>query len=233
MKTRIFIGVVLALVLGGGVILYLRFRDNPSSPATLEYGKEIALPAPKTVGTLSCEETLAKRRSHREFSNKPLSLEQISQLCWAAQGITEKKSGFRTAPSAGGLFPVTVFVLDAEGMFAYFPAEHVLRQTLKGDLRPKLRKAAYNQAWVEDAPLMLIIAVDMGKTAIKYGAKAERYCWIEVGHVGQNVLLQATAMELAAVPVGGFEEQRVSTLLSLPETLRPVYLIPLGYPKNS
>ncbi len=175
-------------------------------------------------------EVLKRRRSRREFSGKSLSLAQVAQLCWAAQGITDDIQGFRTAPSAGALYPITVFVVDTNGVYEYEPAGHALRQAAAGDLRGKLQAAALDQPCVGEAPLCLVIAVDVARTASKYGSRAERYCLLEAGHVAQNVLLQATALGLAGVPVGAFDHRRVASTLALPPNLRPVYLLPLGYP---
>lgn len=193
-------------------------------------GIKIPLPAPHTKGNLSVAEAIAKRRSHREFAAKSLAPEEVSQLCWAAQGITNKEQGLRASPSAGALYPITVFVMNSEGLFEYEPDGHLLRKLLGGDLREKLQAAALDQSCVGEAPLCLIIMMDVSVTAAKYGSHAERYCLIEVGHVAQNVLLQATALDLAGVPVGAFNERQVSSLLQLPKNLQPVYLLPLGHP---
>jgi len=154
----------------------------------------------------------------------------VAQLCWAAQGITDQAGGGRTAPSAGALYPLTVFVVDAAGLGEYEPRLHALRDVLSGDIRGELQAAAHDQPWVGAAPVCLVIAMDVGQTAAKYGRRAERYCLLEAGHAAQNVLLQATALGLGGVPVGAFDDDRVSDLLRLPRNLRPVYLIPLGYP---
>jgi SagB-type dehydrogenase family enzyme len=182
---------------------------------------------------MTLSEALARRRSVREFAQKRLEPGQIAQLCWAAQGITEKGEGFRTAPSAGALYPITVFTVDHEALQEYDPKAHSLRQVIAGDLRGNLQAAAHDQSCVGSAPLCLVIAIDINKSAVKYGDRAERYCLLEAGHVAQNVLLQATAMGLGGVPVGAFDDQRVSTVLRLPKRLRPVYLLPLGYPVDA
>jgi SagB-type dehydrogenase family enzyme len=206
-------------------------RDHVTS-SDAQGGPEMRLPAPDRQGGMTVSEALARRRSVREFAHTRLEPELIAQLCWAAQGITEKVEGLRTAPSAGALYPIAAFTVDHEALREYDPKAHSLRQVIAGDLRGNLQTAAHDQSCVGSAPLCLVIAIDIDTTAKKYGDRAERYCLLEAGHVAQNVLLQATAMGFGGVPVGAFDDQRVSTVLRLPKRLRPVYLLPLGYPAN-
>jgi len=188
----------------------------------------ISLPPAQTAGGMSLTEALAQRRSQRAFSSKPLSREQIGQLCWAAQGITRKEGGLRTAPSAMALYPIHVFVVSDEGACEYVPQEHALRPlTLDGALS-KLRKAA-GQAVVDAAPVSIVLAMEPDRLKAKCGDKSERYSLLEVGHIAQNVLLQATAMGLVSLPAGGIDEGKVGAALDLPKGLRPVYVLPLGY----
>lgn len=199
----------------------LTIREKP--------GQAVRLPPPKTQGGMAVAEALANRRSVREFSERLLTQEGIAQLCWAAQGITDKAAGFRTAPSAGALYPAVVFVVDASGAYEYEPAAHALRQVIAGDPRLDLHRASYDQRSVGTAPFCMVIAVDVSRTATKYGNRAERYCLIEAGHIAQNVLLQATADGLAGVSVGAFDDRKIAALLKLPPNLQPVYLLPIGY----
>jgi SagB-type dehydrogenase family enzyme len=175
-------------------------------------------------------EALARRRSVRDFATQPLSLEEVGQLCWAAQGVTDETAGLRAAPSAGARYALTVFVVDGTGVSQYEPRGHHLREVVSGDLRPMLQAAAHDQPCVGAAPVSLVIAMDVSRIASKYGRRAERYALLEAGHAAQNVLLQATALGLGGVPVGAFSDEEVSTLLHLPANSDPVYLIPLGYP---
>ncbi len=192
---------------------------------------EIPLSLPETHGGMPVVEALAHRRSHREFAAQRPSAAQVAQLCWAAQGITEGEQDLRTAPSAGALFPITIFVIDHSGVYQYEPRQHRLHRVHAGDVRAKLQAAALDQSCVGSAPLCLVVAFDCARSASKYGRQAERYCLLEAGHVAQNVLLQATAIGLVGVPVGAFEDERVATVLGLAPNLRPVYLLPLGAPR--
>ncbi len=168
----------------------------------------------------------------RGFAPRVLSTEQIGQLCWAGQGITDEAQSFRTAPSAGALHPISLFVANSAGLHAYEPRPHALRRTIDGDIRAKLQAAALDQPCIGSAPLCFIVAMDVDRSAAKYGGRAERYCLLEAGHVAQNVLLQATALGLGGVPVGAFDDRAVARTLHLAANLRPVYLIPVGYPEE-
>jgi SagB-type dehydrogenase family enzyme len=193
--------------------------------------KVSALPAASREGKMSLEESLAKRRSIRSFKSQALTREQIAQLCWAAQGISEPKRGLRTCPSAGALYPLELYVVTAEGVERYVPGTHATEKHLAGDMRAKLQAAALGQSCVGQAPATFVIAGVFARTQRKYGQRAERYVWIEVGHAGQNILLEATAMGLGAVPVGAFKDKDVAAALSLPGDHVPLYLIPVGAPK--
>lgn len=193
-------------------------------------GKSIELPPPQKTGGLPLNEALARRRSHREFAAKELTGEQVSQLCWSGQGISSE-GGLRTAPSAGALYPVTLLLADRRGVWEYRPESHSLASRRDEDVRKQLQTAALGQEMIGEAPACFIVAIDVSRTAEKYGKRAERYCLIEAGHVAQNLLLTATSQGLAAVPVGALDESRASSILGLPSRLEAIYLIPVGSPR--
>lgn len=196
----------------------------------------IRLPAPRLTSSIALEQAISQRHSVREFSGDGVNLRMISQLLWACQGAT--LDGRRTAPSAGGLYPLVICLVAqrtvelSPGAYCYLPqvegggAALVLLKS--GELLPALSSAAGGQECVRDCAGCLIITAEVGRTAAKYGSRAERYVLIEVGHAAQNVLLQATALGLGAVPVGAFEQIRVKDLLGNSET--PFYLMPFGVP---
>jgi SagB-type dehydrogenase family enzyme len=188
----------------------------------------IPLPPPRLKGAMSLEEALAARRSDRELSGEALSTAELSQLFWAAQGITGA-GGFRTAPSAGALYPLELYVATAGGLFHYEPRGHRLLRLSTADPRPALRRAALDQAPVGEAPAVVVIAARVARTEAKYGpARSPRYVHLEAGHAAQNLLLMAVALGRAGVPVGAFDDARVRHTLSLPEGEGPLYLIPIG-----
>lgn len=190
------------------------------------------LPPPTTKGRMSLEEAIRLRRSVREFSDKPVSIAQVGQMCWAGQGITDPRRGFRAAPSAGALYPMELYVVTPEGVEHYRPKEHALERHLSGDQRRTLHERGGVQAVVQTAPVTFVIAAEVERSAGKYRERAERYCFMEAGHIAQNILLQATALHLAGVPIGGVDDDRVAEALRLPSGYRVLYVLPVGHPRD-
>ncbi len=194
------------------------------------------LPAPARDGSLSVETALRERRSLREFRNEPLSLRDLSQLMWATQGISNPEGG-RTAPSAGALYPLEVYAVIgrvenlAPGVYRYRPRDHALAQVSSGDRRAGVAAAALEQSWIQEAPVVVVIAAVYGRTTRKYGLRGHRYVHIEAGHAGENLCLQAVALKLGATVVGAFDDAALQTLLNLPREEQPLALIPVGRPR--
>lgn len=191
-------------------------------------GKIIELPQPNMDGLISLEKAIAARRSRRNFLREALTIEQIGQLVWAAQG-QDTGSRYRTAPSAGATYPLEVFVVTSEGLFHYSPQKHILEVLAEKDLRSELAGAAWGQGFIEAAPLTIVFAVQFSRTTGRYGQRGIRYVYMEAGHAAQNVALQAEAMGLGSVAVGAFDDTSVSRLLSLPDYLEPVYMVVVGH----
>ncbi|MEN8007811.1 MAG: SagB/ThcOx family dehydrogenase [Candidatus Krumholzibacteriota bacterium] len=195
--------------------------------------QQVKLPDPNRQGELSVEEGLQKRRSVREYAPGPLKLEDVAQILWAAQGFNDPE-GYRTAPSAGALYPLEVYLVVGEvsdlpaGVYHYRPRQHDLVLVKSGDMRGPLFSASIRQEYVRDAPAVLAIAGVFERTARKYGQRARRYVHMEVGHAAQNVYLQAVAIGLGTVMVGAFDDGDVQKLLGLPQDHEPLALMPLG-----
>ncbi len=196
---------------------------------TQRYPTVVELPSPELTGTLSLEQSLHDRRSVREYATTPLTLDEIGQLLWAGQGITDD-DGHRTAPSAGARYPLELYAITAAELMHYLPAGHRVEQRVDSTILGALPDAAFDQEFVGNAPLVVVIAADPARTEQEYGAMAGDLVQREVGHVAQNILLQATALGLAAVPVGGFDPATVEGLLALPPGQAVQYLIPIGRP---
>lgn len=240
MRRRSFLGLVAgALTAAVGLALFSigKLDETRSTSTETSHVAHTGLP-PKTSGLVSVEETLARRRSIREYSEKPLSVEQIMQLLWAAQGITQEQYGFRTAPSAGGTYPLEVYLvakpsgvegLDA-GIYHYEPRDHSLVKVITGDFSKQLMAAALDQEWVGSAPVNLVITAIFERTTGKYGERGVRYVWQETGHAAQNIYLQAVALGLGNVVVGGFHDSEVQKILQLSDFEKPAYVIPVGFP---
>jgi SagB-type dehydrogenase family enzyme len=207
--------------------------SRPSDPRA-----ERALPAPRDKGPLSLEETLKTRRSVRSYRHKALSLEQLSQLLWAANGITGKDSRFRTAPSAGGLHPLDFHVVVGEGSVIGLEAgvwqheadRHAVTLSTDGDHRGALCEAARGQRHVAAAEIVVVVTLDVAKTTERYGVDGSRYSLVEVGLATENLLLQAHALGLGACVIGGFDPPAVSRCLGLPDDQEPVLLVTMGHP---
>jgi SagB-type dehydrogenase family enzyme len=196
----------------------------------------VDLPAPRRDSAYSLERSLSERRSVREFKQAALTLAEISQLLWAAQGVTGP-GGLRTAPSAGALYPLEVYLVVgsiqnvAAGVYKYEPIEHRLAQIGTEDRRVDLAGAAYDQEWVAGGAALLVVTGVERRTTGKYGERGVRYVHMEAGHAAQNVLLQAVALGLGGAVVGAFDDDRVRRILGLPKGKQPLYLIPLGRPQ--
>jgi len=198
-------------------------------PTPPEYLDVIVLPPPSTRGRVSLEEAIATRRSVRRYKRRGLEDEQLSQLLWALQGITDD-DGLRAAPSAGALYPLELYLVTGDGLFRYEPRGHRLGKLADRDPRRDLAAAALGQEEVQDAPATFVLTAVYERIERKYGhARGERYTMMEVGHAAQNLLLQATALGLASVPIAAFEDERVRAALELPPDHDPLYLIPVGY----
>jgi SagB-type dehydrogenase family enzyme len=188
---------------------------------------------------MSLEEAIARRRSIRRYRSQPVSLSQLSQVLWAAQGITGARGRFRAVPSAGATYPLEIFVLAGrdtvvglgEGVYRYDVESHSLDLQRKGDLRAKLSAAALNQGYIAEAPADIVVCAAYERIARSYGGWAERYVHMEVGHVGQNIQLQAVALGLASVVIGAFADEGVGEILGLERQIRPLYVMPLGKPQ--
>ena len=233
MNRRAFLGV---LARGAAVCCTLSAgaRAAPATPR-MQAMPTILLPAPRTQSAYALERALRERRSSRHFARAPLTLQEVAQLLWAAQGVTHGQ-GLRSAPSAGALYPLQAYFVAfhvsglAPGVYRYVPQRHELNLIVHGDVRAQLAAAALGQSAVAEAPGVLVLAAVEARSTGKYGARGIAYVEREAGHAAQNVLLQATALQLAGVPVGAFDDARVAAALGLAADERPLYLVPLGRP---
>ena len=166
----------------------------------------------------------------RHFTSIPLALSQISQILWAAQGITRDWGG-RTAPSAGALYPLELYLALRDGFFHYSPRSHQLEHVSDHDFIDALASVALGQQCIRESSAVVVIAAVYERMEQKYGRRGERYAKVEAGHAAQNILLQAVSQGIGAVPVGAFHDDDVRRFLSLPADHEPLYLIPLGYIK--
>lgn len=217
-RARLGVGVGLAALLAGDGACPERACADEGEPA---------LVSPRTQGSTSLEQVLARRRSVRTFAPRDVTWSDVGQLAWAAQGVTA--APLRTAPSAGALYPIELYVATRQGLFIYEPATHRVRLKVRADVRPRLAAHALGQAAVAEAPVSFVFVGVVSRTQAKYGARAERYVALEAGHAAQNLWLQATALGLGAVTIGAFDDRGIRDVLGAPADHLPLYVVPVGY----
>ncbi len=233
MKKAYVIIIVIALI-GFGIGGYSILKPEDVPMLNKPNNEKIKLQEPKYNSETSIEKALLKRRSVREFKNEPLTLAEVSQLLWAAQGITEPRRDFRTAPSAGALYPLEVYVVIGnvkevpKGVYVYKPHKHELVKVRDGDVRDELSAAALGQNWVEEGSVVIVIAAVYERTTQKYGDRGIRYVRIETGSAAQNVYLQAVSLDLGTVFVGAFHDDEVIKILNMSDKENPLCIMPVG-----
>lgn len=225
-------GWISGVCLVGVFVMSVPAYASPGS-VTTRSDDAVSLPAPRRDSGFSIERTLHERRSVREFGKTALTLEEVSQLLWAAQGVTSR-DGLRAAPSAGALYPLELYLVAGRirdfdpGIYKYASAGHKLVKIIAGDQRDELALAAHGQDCVADAPVVLVFTAVERRTTRKYGSRGIGYVHIEVGHAAQNLLLQAEALGIGAATVGAFDDGSVAKLIGMGREERPLYLIPVG-----
>jgi SagB-type dehydrogenase family enzyme len=193
----------------------------------------VRLPTPRFEGPVSVEQTLLARRSMRTFSRDPLTVDDLTQLLWAAQGITHAQ-GYRTAPSAGALYPLELYVVAGHviglptGFYRYRGREHALHIKSPRDLRKEMAAAAHGQRPVERAPASFLFTAVYDRMTAKYGRRGVRYVDMEAGHAAQNLCLQAVALDLKSVVIGAFQDEALKQIAMIPAEEAPLYLVPVG-----
>ncbi len=218
----------------------------PICSADTQPENSLILPAPRFDSDCSVETALNERRSIREFSDKPLLLKDLSQMLWAAYGITKPvengpaflRGGFRTAPSAGGLYPLEIYVVVERvenltpGIYRYNSREHTLEKRKSGSFSKLLSKAGLGQGMIRAAPAVVVYSAVFSRTGKKYGERGrERYVWMDAGHSAQNMYLQARSLNMGMCVSGAFSDPEVKTLLGMTREETPLYIIPMGYGK--
>lgn len=211
-------------------------KEEPVSQKEGSVGEDasIILPQPNADSEVSIEKALLGRRSVREYKDEPLTLKEVSQVLWAAQGITAPQWGGRTAPSAGALYPLEVYLMVRKlegvkpGVYRYLPKEHKLNGVLEGDVSADLAQAALGQTFIGTAPVSLVFTGVFERTTKKYGERGILYVYMEAGHAAQNVYLQVQSLGLGTVTVGAFHDEEIQKTLNLSEKETPLYIMPVG-----
>jgi SagB-type dehydrogenase family enzyme len=229
-KKAFVLTAIIALFLLSGMLLHITGNESPQAYANTDVVK---LPAPKYDGKVSVEKALHTRRSIREYKDKPLKLAEVSQLLWAAQGITDPL-GLRTAPSAGALYPIEVYFVAgnvsgiSDGVYKYNPHKNKLVRVMQGDKRSELCSAALNQPCIKNSAAVIILAAVYERTTRKYGERGIRYAHMEIGHAAQNVYLQSVSLNLGTVVIGAFDDNKVKRTLRMSDEEQPLCIMPVG-----
>jgi SagB-type dehydrogenase family enzyme len=224
-------GALVVMTLSAGLALWPSCGRSETTPG--QKPVTVPLPEPQTDGETSVEKALSHRRSVRSYTNEPLTLAEVSQLLWSAQGITSER-GFRTSPSAGALYPLELYVVAGNvtdlgsGIYRYRPAEHDLARVMDGDMREELANAALGQACLRNGAAVFVFSAVPERTTQRYGERGIRYIHMEAGHAAQNLLLQAVALDLGAVVVGAFGDDRVEQVVGMEPNEDALYLVPVG-----
>lgn len=214
------------------IILALCYAQGTSAEQeNMNKTVQIKLPQPIIKSKVSLEESILNRRSIRKFNPTDLSIEQLGQLLWAGQGITAKvgQKTLRSAPSAGAAYPMELYVVNKDGLFHYNPLEHSLEQISDKDLRHDLKTVSGGQGSILQAPISIIICGVYSRVTSKYPERGIRYTDIEVGHIAENIHLQAVSLGLGSLPIGSYDDEKVKEIMGLKGEQEPLYIIPIGY----
>ena len=234
-KKRFAIIFILILIFIGTILYFLILPlAKNKQDAARPVDKIIKLSEPRKDSQTSLEQALTKRRSIRKYKNEPVSLLEISQLLWAAQGITDLKNNYRTAPSAGALYPLETYVIASNvanlpaGVYKYNPQKHLIENISFGDKKTQIYESALRQSAIKEAPAIILFSAVYERTTVKYGDRGLRYVFIEAGHAAQNVYLQAVSLDLGTVVIGAFNEDEIKKIMNMPENEYPIYIMPIG-----
>jgi SagB-type dehydrogenase family enzyme len=231
---KIYILIILTAFIGTGLgwFIFIQPKKNEREH-NVATSKKIKLPEPKLNSNTSVEQALLKRRSIREFKEGSLTLDEVSQILWAAQGITNARD-LKTTPSAGALYPLEVYAVIGNvrgvetGVYKYKPHQHELIKIRDGDVRDYLSNAALGQTYVRTSAVVIVFSAVYERTTHKYGDRGIRYTHMEVGHASQNVYLQAVSLNLGTVVIGAFHDNEVRKILNMPDNEHPLYIMPVG-----
>lgn len=233
-KRKAYVSLLSVITLTTGIIFVglLQAKEEITLVSLNESGI-IKLPSPRHDSDVSVEEALLKRRSVRAYRDISLTLAEVSQILWAAQGITDA-SGLRTAPSAGAIYPLELYVVAGNvnnlpvGIYKYRPHNHELLKVENEDRRAALCSAAINQLPIRNAAVVIVLSADYERTTMKYGERGKRYVHMEAVHAAQNVCLQAVPLNLGTVVIGAFNDSEVRKVIKMKEKEQPLYVIPVG-----
>ena len=217
----------------------LDWSSKPELYKTYRDCEKIALPAFEPGRPMTLDRVLKKRRSVREFRSQPLSLGQLGYLLWASTGIgrTEDGFAFRTAPSAGALYPIETYVVAyavrklEPGLYHYAIQSHELEQLEIADLRRSVAVAALGQEMCATAPAVFVWTAVIQRSKWKYHQRAYRYIYFDAGHIAENLALAAVSLGLGTCQIGALFDDEVNNILNVDGTEETaIYMSVVGIP---
>ena len=185
--------------------------------------KKIKLIKPNISTKNFFNEILIKRKSIRDFSEKPINIQELSYLLWASTGIQRKEFGydFRTAPSAGALYPIETYLIInnvenvPKGVYHYLIKDHALEELKLGDLSIDIAKAALDQNMCATTSVVFVWTAIFKRSKCKYGQRAYRYIYLDTGHIAQNLVLASTSLNLGSCPIAAFYDDEVNKIIGV------------------
>ncbi|MFW9846831.1 MAG: SagB/ThcOx family dehydrogenase [Candidatus Thorarchaeota archaeon] len=219
----------------------LDWASKPPVYKRYDSAEHIQLPPPINEGGATLWEVLMQRRSRRAYTDDPLSLQDLSQLLWATQGITAhvNEYGLRTAPSAGALYPIETYlcinrVSDLkQGLYHYSILNHELHFLKSGFFGGQVSRGALDQKIAERAAAVFIWSAVFQRSKWKYLQRAYRYVFLDAGHIAQNLALAAEALGLGTCQIGAIYDNEMNELLGLDgEEESVIYLSTVARPQR-
>jgi len=214
---------------------HLDWANKPEPYKRYPAAPKVQLDNPQREGGAPLWDVFDSRRSVRHFKDAPMTKSELSQLLWAAQGITNQGSGFRTAPSAGALYPVETYLVvnsveDVEpGVYHYAVDKHELDQLRVGDFRMPVAQAALDQEMAYRANVVFIWTAVFERSKWKYNQRAYRYVYLDAGHIAQNVALAAVALDFGSCQIGALYDDEVNALIDIDGVVESViYMTVVG-----
>ncbi|KYK36773.1 MAG: hypothetical protein AYK18_01875 [Theionarchaea archaeon DG-70] len=200
---------------------------------------KVELPPLDTATLLPFNEILKRRKSIRQFSGTPVSMTHLSYLLWASAGIQRKERGyeFRTAPSAGALYPVETYVVInnveslEKGVYHYSVKHHFLEQLKRGDFSREITLAALGQRMCRECAVVFVWTAVFNRSKWKYKQRAYRYIYLDAGHIGQNLGLASVGLGLGCCHIGALFDDEVNAILDVDGSEESaLYMTVVGHP---
>ncbi len=220
---------------GDALSAVLNWGRQPPLYKDYAWAERVPLPSVETPPAMPLAETIARRRSLRDYADRALTLAELSWLLYCASGITAPASGLRAAPSAGAQFPIETYVAAnrveglAPGLYHYAVKQHALHRVREGELAAAIMRAGLGQEFLAQAGVVFVLTAIFQRLRWRYRERTYRYALLEAGHIGQNLYLAAEAAGLGACAVGAYFDDQLNQLLEVDgEEEAALYVLAVG-----